>query len=86
MVRIIDSARKHDISDEDIMWVYYTAHDGIQLSEEPEKFMLFGFDTKGIPLEVGYFVNEDNEIIIMHAMKLRKSYYKYLFKEGLWLN
>jgi hypothetical protein len=41
--------------------------------------MLFGFDTIGRALEIGYFINDNGDEIIMHAMKLRKSYQKYLF-------
>jgi hypothetical protein len=81
MFRIIESARKHGVKDEDIMYTYFTADESIQLTEEPEKYMLFGFDTNGNPLEVGYFINDQGERIIMHAMKLRKAYYRYLFKE-----
>ena len=62
---IIESAFKHGVS-------------SITLEEFPPKVMLLGFDTKGNALEIGYFVNDDGEEIIMHAMKLRKIYQKYI--------
>lgn len=75
---ILDSARKHSIADIDLMHVYENAISSIILEEFPLKIMLFGFDTTGKALEVGYFVNEIGDDIIIHAMKLRKIYQKYL--------
>jgi hypothetical protein len=77
-VKIIDSARKHGISDVDIQYVYETAGQSIILQEEPEKVMLLGYDTIGRPLEVGYIVNDQDESIMIHAMKVRQGYKKYL--------
>jgi len=76
---IIDSARKHGISDIDIEAVCENAINSIVLEEFPPKVMLFGFDSMGRAIEIGYFVNENGEHIIMHAMKLRKIYQKYLY-------
>jgi alanyl-tRNA synthetase len=76
---IIDSAHKHGISDADIVHVFENAVNSIILEEFPVKVMLFGFDTAGRALEIGYFVNDNGDEIIMHAMKLRKIYQKYLF-------
>ncbi|MCL1849533.1 MAG: hypothetical protein FWF83_07695 [Clostridiales bacterium] len=75
---IIDSARKHGISDIDIEHVFENAINSIVLDESPTKIMLFGFDTIGRALEIGYFINESGEFIVMHAMKLRRSYQGYL--------
>jgi hypothetical protein len=77
-VIILDSAYKHGISDNDIMMVFENAISSIALDEFPPKVMLFGFDSIGRALEVGYFVNDSGTNIIIHAMKLRKSYFKYL--------
>jgi len=76
---ILDSARKHGISDTDIEYVFENALNSVILEEFPLKIMLFGFDTIGRALEIGYFVNEQGVDIIMHAMKLRKTYQEYIY-------
>jgi len=76
---ILDSARKHGISDTDIEYVFENAVNSVILEEFPLKIMLFGFDTIGRALEIGYFVNEQGVDIIMHAMKLRKTYQEYIY-------
>ena len=63
----------------DIGLVFENAINSIILEEFPLKVMLFGFDSTGRALEVGYFINESGEYIIIHAMKIRKSYQVYLY-------
>ena len=75
---IIESALKHGVSEKDIRCAIENAISSITLEEFPPKIMLFGFDTKGQALEIGYFVNDNGAEIVMHAMKLRKSYRKYM--------
>ena len=75
---IIDSAFKHGISENEIKHVYENAISSIELEKYPPKIMLFGFDTKGVALEIGYFINDNGDDIIIHAMKLRKVYQKYM--------
>ena len=75
---IIGSAYKHGIPENEIKHVFENALCSITLEEFPPKIMLFGFDTKGNPLEIGYFINDNGDEIIMHAMKLRKIYQKYM--------
>jgi len=41
--------------------------------------MLFGFDTIGRGLEVGYIFSDQEEEIIIHAMRVRAIYRKYLY-------
>ena len=41
--------------------------------------MLFGFDTIGRGLEVAYISADAGEDIVIHAMKIRPSYNKYLY-------
>jgi hypothetical protein len=50
----------------------------IVLQDEPEKVMLFGYETIGRALEVGYVLNDQGESIVIHAMKIRQGYKKYL--------
>jgi hypothetical protein len=75
--RIIDSAFKHGVSAADIEYVYRNAVSGLLLREDPRKVMLFGWDTAGRALEIGYFFDDEMNVI-MHADKLRKSYMEYL--------
>ena len=75
---ILSSAYKHGITDIDISFVFDNAINSIILDEFPLKVMLFGFDSIGRALEIGYIINENEEHIIIHAMKIRKIYQKYL--------
>ncbi|MCL2111492.1 MAG: hypothetical protein FWH32_04450 [Clostridiales bacterium] len=76
---IIDSARKHGISDVDIAYVYEFPLNSIVTQEEPIIVMLFGFDTIGRSLEIAYITNDEGEDIVIHAMKIRPSYNRYLY-------
>ena len=75
---ILESAFKHGISENEIKHVFDNAISFIELEEFPPKIMLFGFDSQGKALEIGYFVNDNGDEIIIHAMKLRKTYQKYM--------
>jgi len=74
----LESALKHGISESEIIYVFNNAVSSITLEEFPIKIMLFGFDTIGRAIEIGYIVNDNGEEIIIHAMKLRKNYQQYL--------
>ncbi len=76
---IWETARKHGISDEDIKYVYEFALNSIVFPEQPDLIMLFGFDTIGRGLEVGYITTDQGEDMIIHAMKVRAGYKKYLY-------
>jgi hypothetical protein len=78
-MRIIDSARKHGIADRDIKYVFDLAITSVTLREEPTKVMVFGFDTIGRGLEIGYIIGDDGEDVVIHAMKIRKIYKKHLY-------
>jgi hypothetical protein len=78
-VIIWETARKHGISDEDIKYVYEFALNSIVLPDQPDLVMLFGFDTIGRGLEVGYITTDQGEDLIIHAMKIRQGYKKYLY-------
>jgi len=80
-MKILDSALKHGISEQDITYVYESAVNSLVLQTVPEKIMLFGFDTIGRGLEVGYVSNDGKEDIIIHAMKVRATYKQYLYSQ-----
>ncbi|MDR1293258.1 MAG: hypothetical protein LBJ91_07700 [Clostridiales Family XIII bacterium] len=77
-MRIIDSARKHGIADRDIEYVFELGITSIALRDEPTMIMVFGFDTIGRGLEIGYIVGDNREDVVIHAMKIRNDYKKYL--------
>jgi hypothetical protein len=68
-LKIIDSARKHHISDADIMYVVEHAIEVIQLEDEPEKLLYIGFDRSLRVLEVVTVVKINGEEVVIHAMK-----------------
>jgi hypothetical protein len=76
---IYKTARKHNISDEDITFVYNFAVNSVVFPQEPDLVMLFGYDTIGRRLEVGYITTDQGEDLVIHAMKVRPGYKKYLY-------
>ena len=68
---ILHSARKHGITDEDILYVYANHKREIVISEDSK--MLIGDDTLGRLLEI-CAVESDEGIRIIHAMKARSKY------------
>jgi hypothetical protein len=78
-MRIVDSARKHGISDNDIEFVYENSITSMTSQEEPVIVILFGFDTIGRGIEVAYVANDDGDDLVIHAMKIRPRYKHYLY-------
>ena len=68
-LKIIDSARKHGISDEDILYVISHALEVIVIDDEPEKILYIGFDRSLRILEVITVLKVNGEEIVIHAMK-----------------
>jgi hypothetical protein len=72
------AAFKHDISEADIlraidMFIYEDP-----LEEFENKYLIIGFDTKGILLEVMYNFIDEQSINVFHAMPCRKAFYSLL--------
>jgi hypothetical protein len=74
---IKESAYKHDVSEYAINTCLLNCCRDIILIEEPEKRLFVGFDHNGNPLEVIGFI-EEGSVVIIHAMKVRKQFYKLL--------
>ena len=74
---ILISARKHGISDIDMLEVVSDPHVVLQLRSEPEKLLFLGFDSKVRALEVITDTGADGLIFIIHANKVTKQYQKY---------
>ena len=77
-LRIIDSARKHGISDEDIMYVISHAIEVIEIDDEPQKLLYIGFDRSLRVLEVITVVKVNGEEIVIHAMKATQKVIDFL--------
>jgi len=73
---ILSSAKKHNISDEDMLAVVSDPHIVLQLMSEPEKLLFLGFDSKARALEVITDTGADGQIFIIHADKVTKQYQK----------
>ncbi len=67
---ILPSARKHGISDADMMHAF---RNRIRERRLEEKFLVVGPDNSGNLLELIYKVTEES-IVIFHAMKVRPKY------------
>ena len=79
---ILDLARKHGISDNDMIDVIEDSDVAVMIREEPLKTMFIGFDTKARALEVITDTGTDRQVYIIHADKLSKQY-EVLLKEAL---
>jgi hypothetical protein len=78
-IKILDSAHKHNLSDDSIRTCLAKEHAEQMLDYPPEKRLYAGFDHNGNPLEIIALI-EDNTIKVIHAMKLRSQFY-YLLEE-----
>ncbi|MGW9550050.1 toxin [Citricoccus zhacaiensis] len=73
-MRIIDSANRHGVSNEDLThaWEYFVSE--FAEHEDPVKVIRLGFDTVSRLLEVGAVVDHTGEVVIIHAMTARPKY------------
>lgn len=74
-MRIGEPARKHGIPDADI-W-HATGH-YLTRFETRNLTMFIGPARNGAPLEIGVLDADGDDPAIIHAMPLRRNYYKYL--------
>ena len=79
---ILDSARKHGISDSDMIDVIDEPDVAVMIREEPLKTLFIGFDTRARALEVITDTGVDGQVYVIHADKLTKQY-EVLLKEAL---
>jgi len=79
---ILDSAFKHGITTESILYCLFHSSNDILIAHPPAKRMIVGFDHQGHALEIVAIEDEEkNRMVVIHAMKLRKQYY-HLLQEG----
>ncbi len=84
------SATKHRVTRERSLHIL--RHAGIckrdarypdECHEDP-RFLFFGIDLEGMPLEVGAVAPEDGSLIIVHAMPLRERYQAWYSEAAKW--
>lgn len=73
--RIVEPARRHGVPDADIWHAYRNALTGF---ERGELLMLIGPGRDGDLLEVGILGVQGTDPVIVHAMKMRPRFRKYL--------
>ena len=79
---ILDSALKHGITEENIIFCLVHSHNDIVINEPPTKRIFVGFDNVGRALEVVAIEDDGQDrLVVIHAMKLTKKYY-FLLIEG----
>jgi len=75
---ILDSARKHGISDFDMLSVVADPYVIAEIRSEPEKLLFLGFDSKVRAIEVITDTGESGQIYVIHANMITKENEKLL--------
>ena len=75
---ILDSARKHGITDFDMLSVVADPYVIAELRSEPEKLLFLGFDSKARAIEVITDTNKNGKIFVIHANFITKENEKLL--------
>ena len=75
---ILDSARKHGISNSDMLAVISDPYVIAELREEPEKLLFLGFDLKARAIEVVTDSGASGQIYVIHADLITKENEKLL--------
>jgi hypothetical protein len=77
-VEIIESARKHGVSDDSIRHALEHALVSEPAGEDPERQLFVGPDAAGNLLEVVAVVRTDQSLVVVHAMAMRPKYRRLL--------
>ena len=76
---ILDSALKHDITEDRILSCLFNVRGDKLLDDHPPKRLLAGFDNLGNALEIIAIEDDDQDcLVVIHAMELRKQFYYLL--------
>jgi hypothetical protein len=72
---ILESAYKHDITEESILSCLFNIRGDEMLDDPPPKRLVAGFDHLGRALELIVIEDEErSKLVVIHAMKLQKKY------------
>jgi len=77
-VIILDSARKHGISDDDMLDVIDDPYVIKEMRVDPIKMMFLGFDSKARAIEVITDTGADGQVYVIHADLITKQNEKLL--------
>jgi len=77
-VIILDSARKHGISDDDMLDVIDDPYVIKEMRVNPVKMMFLGFDSKARAIEVITDTGADGQVYVIHADLITKQNEKLL--------
>lgn len=77
-VRVADSARKHGIADADML---HAAQNAVAAVQQGDRLLLIGAAHDGTLLEV-VVLDPDNNPVLIHAMRLRPKFHRYLEGKG----
>jgi uncharacterized DUF497 family protein len=77
-VEVHDSARKHDVVDEDIHHAIDNALAIEDAGEDPDRWLVIGPDRGGNLLEVVVMTTVENTQLAIHAMPMRAKFRKLL--------
>jgi hypothetical protein len=75
---ILDSARKHGISEFDMLAVVADPYVIAELREEPEKLLFLGFDSNARAIEVITDTGTSGQVFVIHANLITTSNEKLL--------
>jgi hypothetical protein len=76
---ILDSALKHDITEDRILSCIFNVRGDKLLDDPPPKRLLAGFDNLGNALEIIAIEDDERDcLLVIHAMELRKQFYYLL--------
>jgi len=77
-VEIHDSARCHDVADDDMLHAVEDALAVEDLGEDPDRWLVIGPDLSANLLEIVVLVTVEGDEMIIHAMPLRTMYRRLL--------
>jgi len=75
---VLASARKHRISETNMIELIADPYVVLRMRDEPEKLLFLGFDSKARAIEVITDTGADGQVFIIHADKITKKYEKLL--------
>ena len=81
---ILNSALKHNITKESILFCLFHLHNDIVIDDILSKRLFVGFDHLGKALEIIAIDDEEQDhLVVIHAMELRKQFFHLLINEGI---
>ena len=78
-MEIHHSARRHQVTDEDIEHAYEHATLWVELGDDPMRYLVIGPDRSGNMLELVVIRTAELVELVIHAMALRRSTERELF-------